>query len=579
MYKRVKIGLRCIVCVMLGLLCGCSSADEQTGRDDESVNSLSSLLSELSRTKNTDSLLRITTPLFYAAPETVDSMVRLCAAVYNAQEYIAIDCIDSAKLYIDYLMQREKTVASVHKLGGMMYMSAAFYDLKSARDLSGSIDLLIKSYECFKADGDRYNSIIALVNIVQFFYFRSDIQGLEYAEIAYEESHSMQDSDYYRCVAAMSMAQMLSLSDHPEEADRYIYETDSLIAVGGYHSIYYMVQLLYASRFEDEGKHSQADSCYSAVLTWLQEQGNDPSGIQQVCLEWGKYCLDTGRYNEAMRLFEEGIRVSEETGSNVILDKLLLNMSVSAMRAGQEQESMYYYKRYLAIQDSLSIVKSEQDFNELYQRYRKAKQDLDIMAKDMALIESRRKATIVVFMLISVIAILMSVLVVWYRQRKMYRMLVLQYQNYLKNVEAARIEAADDVENDTEYQLWQKIENMMSGQKIFCRKDLSLDVLAEEAGTNRTYLSKTINRFSHGDFYTYLNKYRVKEAIDIIKTSEQSVPFKQIADQVGYNSLQIFYKVFVKETGLPPGKYRTELQRLSKESQDMNYGSVAFQQG
>lgn len=100
----------------------------------------------------------------------------------------------------------------------------------------------------------------------------------------------------------------------------------------------------------------------------------------------------------------------------------------------------------------------------------------------------------------------------------------------------------------------------MRDSKIYRKKDLSLDSLATEAGSNRTYLSKIINSFSKGDFYSYINGYRIREAVSIIESADgRKLPFKDIADKVGYNSVNVFHKVFVKETGLPPGKYRSSL--------------------
>lgn len=580
--------------VPLFLVAGCNSVDADKGTKDfpDERDSLNSLMNEMTRLGGTDSLLQVTTSLFYAPHGTVDTMVRICAAVYSAQEFIAIDQIDSAKKYLDYLMDRESLAASVPKLGGIMYMTAAFYELKVTWNLSTSIELFIKSYEHFQQGGDLRSSIISLVNIVQFFYTRSDIQGLEYAEIAYSTAKEIQDDGWYRCVAAMSMAQMLELSDTPEEADPYIHEADSLLSQGGYQSVRYMIQLLHASRYADRKEYDKADSCYAAVMAWLETTGNDPSGVQEVCLQWGKFCQKMGRYADAMRLYGKGIAISDMTGTTVILDKLLLNMSVCAMRAGKEQTSLYYYKRYLTIQDSLSIVKSEQDFNDLYQRYRNAKQDMDIMAKNLEISEARKKIAFVIFLLVIVVIVLTSVLVMARRQRKMYRTLVIQYQNYLKNMEgaSAMAEAGEKTKEKAEEKseeavskgdvgLWRKTEYAMKEQQLYRRKDLTLETLAEAVGTNRTYLSKTINTYSGGDFYTYLSKYRVKEAISILRCGQRDLPLKQVADMVGFNSLQIFYKVFSKETGLPPGKYRTELLRMSAVSDSGEQEILQFQHG
>lgn len=101
----------------------------------------------------------------------------------------------------------------------------------------------------------------------------------------------------------------------------------------------------------------------------------------------------------------------------------------------------------------------------------------------------------------------------------------------------------------------------MKEEKIFLRKNLTLESMATEAGTNRTYLSKTVNSFSGKNFNSYVDSYRIREAVRIIEESPKEAVFKQIAEAVGYNSVPVFYKAFSKETGLAPGKYRDELLR------------------
>ena len=103
----------------------------------------------------------------------------------------------------------------------------------------------------------------------------------------------------------------------------------------------------------------------------------------------------------------------------------------------------------------------------------------------------------------------------------------------------------------------------MKEDRIYLRKNLTLESLAAEAGTNRTYLSKTVNSFSGKNFNSYIDGYRIREAVRIIEQSPKNAVFKQIAETVGYNSVPVFYKAFTKETGLAPGKYRDEILRRS----------------
>ena len=117
-----------------------------------------------------------------------------------------------------------------------------------------------------------------------------------------------------------------------------------------------------------------------------------------------------------------------------------------------------------------------------------------------------------------------------------------------------------DAENSSEA-LWEKVDRMMSEDRLYLRKDLTLESMAQAAGTNRTYLSKAINTFSGGNFSSYVDRYRIREAVGIIETKGSAVDLREVGDMVGYSSVPAFYKAFSKETGLPPGRYRDEIIR------------------
>lgn len=69
------------------------------------------------------------------------------------------------------------------------------------------------------------------------------------------------------------------------------------------------------------------------------------------------------------------------------------------------------------------------------------------------------------------------------------------------------------------------------------------------------------------NFYGYLNNYRIAEAVRVLSDIEsREVPLKQLAEDIGYNSIQIFYKVFKNETGVTPGVYRKEVLKLGGKS-------------
>jgi len=94
---------------------------------------------------------------------------------------------------------------------------------------------------------------------------------------------------------------------------------------------------------------------------------------------------------------------------------------------------------------------------------------------------------------------------------------------------------------------------------LFQQNDLSLSRLAEAAGMNVHLASKAINECSGGNFYDWVNLYRIDKAKSLLLDSDAQV--SRICYDVGFNSKSTFYAAFKKVTGLTPGAYRKKTIR------------------
>ena len=102
-----------------------------------------------------------------------------------------------------------------------------------------------------------------------------------------------------------------------------------------------------------------------------------------------------------------------------------------------------------------------------------------------------------------------------------------------------------------------EVEKAMSERKLYKRADLTLDVLAKEVGFNRYYLSGALNRCAGKNFNSYVNEYRVKEAIRIMsEPGNDNLTADAVAFGAGFNDRQALHRVFKKITGLSPRDFR-----------------------
>ena len=104
------------------------------------------------------------------------------------------------------------------------------------------------------------------------------------------------------------------------------------------------------------------------------------------------------------------------------------------------------------------------------------------------------------------------------------------------------------------------IEKTMSDKKIFKHSYLTLDILANETGYNRYSLSIALNRCKKKNFNSYINEFRVKEAIRLISDPAfAKTKFETIALNSGFSDRSGFYRSFSKITGLSPGSFRKNI--------------------
>lgn len=93
-------------------------------------------------------------------------------------------------------------------------------------------------------------------------------------------------------------------------------------------------------------------------------------------------------------------------------------------------------------------------------------------------------------------------------------------------------------------------------EDLYLDADLSLQKLASSIELNSNNLSQVINQVHHKNFNEFINKYRLKEAKKLLRTT--SLKIEAVAFDSGFNSLSTFNAFFKKEIGLTPSVYRKQ---------------------
>jgi AraC-like DNA-binding protein len=96
----------------------------------------------------------------------------------------------------------------------------------------------------------------------------------------------------------------------------------------------------------------------------------------------------------------------------------------------------------------------------------------------------------------------------------------------------------------------------MRKSKIYLDSDLSLEGLASRMKMSRHHLTQLLNERIMKNFYTFINEYRIGEAIDTLNNPARQVNILSLAFDCGFNSRSSFNSYFKKITGQTPSAYR-----------------------
>lgn len=197
----------------------------------------------------------------------------------------------------------------------------------------------------------------------------------------------------------------------------------------------------------------------------------------------------------------------------------------------------------------------------------------------------QQRAAIISAVVIAVIlAILLTIIIIAYR-----RLRANHHELYLRNLELLRTEDNDRKEllrlrqaisalpkpanDDTKYQssqltdeekdtIYIKVRQAMLDTRLICSEGFTIQQLAEVIGERQRNVSQVINEKTGGNFRSFLNEYRIREACRRINDSEHygNLSIMGIAESVGIKSRSQFTALFRRVVGLTPTEYAKQGQ-------------------
>lgn len=523
-----------------------------------------------------DSIVLTAAPLYRSYAAAHDTVGVQCAGVYLAQAYVLLnEDYGSTKALMDSIKPYFNAVSQDPDAASVYWNVAGNFALKYELDYAEALSCYLNAYQYAERKRSVNSQIVVLFNIVNIYYVRFDSHGVEYAEEALALSRDPSAKVFQQIAANIAMAQVRYLSGKPEEALSYLQKAHIMTVSDNVPYYNPIIQLLYGDIFAVLGDFDRAAQCYETALDCSSY--SEPSTVALIYLNYARMRERLEDYDEALRLYSMGLALSEQTRNLEFYEELMDRFSSLLYDTGRKELASEWYRKRAVFVDSFTVERNEHAFSDRQLYYAELGHDYEAARQEAALSESRRRLA-TSLAVTAVVIVLAAVFVVMYmRQRRMYRELVARYEEYRRRLktEADKTDSGEPAGAGTDCaggdmrQLYLRIEALMR-EGAFKARDMSLDKLAQLSGANRTYVSNAINQMAGCNFYQYLDSYRVKEAARILSDPELSaeVQLKALAYDVGYNSQQVFNKAFKKETGVTPGIFKYEALKIRKKADE-----------
>lgn len=579
---RSRLSLSLVVSAILLLVAGC--ADESIpakpveirsehqldsvmltlNENPDDIKTLSGIWRYLTMTGQYERLIRHAERIF---KEAEDEELKLYSGTYLAQAYLPLSSFDSVKYYLDYVYDKAEKSHNTDLLP-ITYNTKAVLALQTSMDYALALDCLKSALEVVEAKGDETNTGLLLCNIANIYSMRNDTAGIRYARQAYELGQSS-GNEYIRPSSTILMASLLGTAGKYEEALPYANELLELSEQPNGLRHKAMANLLLGNIFMDLGNPDKAGGHYAEAMKF------SPYAVDEIVMKtysrYGTYLLSQNQYEKAKEIFYTGLHVSDSTGSLESKETFLLGLSEALQALGKTEEAFNYYRRYHTFADSIKSNQKEREFNQLLMKYERLNHSSELKEKELNLLKARKRTQITVIVLLAMTAVAVSVINLYRRKNKMYGQLVEKHQKLIVLEQSlrekdrdARQDQGNGDEDSSERKLFEEIEKLMNDRKIYRLNDISLDKLADMLQSNRYYVSRAINTFGKTSFYSYINTYRMREAVAVLSDPDDNTPLKALCSELGYNSVSAFYRSFQKETGVPPSRYREEIKKKAE---------------
>lgn len=462
-----------------------------------------------------------------------------------------------------------------------VYNGLGLYEQNVTCDYYRSLNYYREGCDIAERCGHRLLYCLLVANIAEVLTLRNEEAGLEYAEKCYLLGQQNNDPYLIYC-GAISMARNLCLNRKMEEAWRYTREADRLSKRYDFKNRSDIYNT-YGEIALEAGDYMKAGLYYEQAI---REHGfSQAAYVVSTYVGYGRALIAQKKYKSALEKLQIGKEISEKNITSLFRREVYLLLSACYDRLGEPKEALEYYKKYTAESFRLYNEDKERTEKELMVRYETEKRNKELAQKNMLLQKEQNRVMALVGITFVVLIVVLLFYINYRRKNRLYKQIVRESVDWLAKerqfskriaeqekqlqeligkagaVDGGRY-SGSSLNKDSQQELFGRLERLMQNDQVYKNSLFTREKMAELLGTNRTYLSQTINEQTGLTFTHYMNKYRIEEARRILADPQDDTPIKAIAADLGFSSVTTFYTLFKAAVQMSPDQYRKHARSL-----------------
>ena len=276
----------------------------------------------------------------------------------------------------------------------------------------------------------------------------------------------------------------------------------------------------------------------------------------------GVYLTMTGRYDEAIRLFDEADAMMRSNGipvTDLYVKTLLTHKYDALQKAGRTAEALTLGDYMRQLTDSLRLQERQADVEQLQEIQQ---QEEEIIRKRQSLTTQR------IILIAAFLLLILSGYIIWRihrynrqlaeKNRSLYEQI---QQRELAEAEEQRQLQAQPEEILTQNQLlYRRLCELMKQSDIYTDADTNHETLARLLGTNHTYVYAALRECANQTSADFINLYRIRHAAKLLSTTND--PIGLIIEQSGITNRATFSRIFREHYSMSPTEYRNAAKKV-----------------